>query len=114
LAELKKLSEKGLIDLFYGDETHVCSQGYVPYGWQFPGEKVCILSEKGHKMNCFGLIGRCNQFHWATTQQNIDATFIKAFLDDLSFKIKKDAFFYAVNRFLANLGKNITIDFSTF
>lgn len=178
LAELEKLSKKGLIDLFYGDESHICSEGYVPYGWQFPGEKVCILSEKGHKINCFGLISRCNQFHWATTEQNIDSLFIKGFLDDLSFKITKDTFlvldnasihrakiiqelmpiwekrglfilylppyspelnlaetvwrkmkgqwidpedylekdslFYAVNRFLANLGKNITINFSDF
>ena len=178
LAELEKLSKNGLIELFYGDESHVCSEGYVPYGWQFPGEKVSILSEKGHKINCFGLISRCNKFHWATTEQNIDSLFIKEFLDDLSLKIKKntflvldnasvhrakiiqdiiaiwekrglfilflppyspqlnlaetvwrkmkaewidpedylekDALFYAVNRFLANLGKNVTINFSDF
>ena len=43
IAELEKLSKQRLIDLCYGDETgspanHVCSQGYVPYGWQFPDE----------------------------------------------------------------------------
>lgn len=178
LVELEKLSKKGLIDLFYGDESHVCSEGYIPYGWQFPGEKVCILSEKGHKINCFGLISRTNQFHWATTENNIDAIFIKEFLDFLSLKItketflvldnasihkakivqecipywqkrglfilylppyspelnlaetvwrkmktewidpedylEKDSLFYAVNRFLANLGKKIAIKFSDF
>jgi hypothetical protein len=36
LRELESLSEQGLIDLFYGDESHVSSEGYVPYGWQFP------------------------------------------------------------------------------
>jgi hypothetical protein len=32
LQELEKLSNQGLIDLFFGDESHVCTQGYVPYG----------------------------------------------------------------------------------
>ena len=97
LAELEKLHKKGLIDLFYGDESHVCSQGYVPYGWQFADEKVSILSEKGHKINCFGLISRCNKFHWATTEQAIDFLFIKEFFDDLSFKIDKKTFIFLDN-----------------
>jgi transposase len=90
LAELEKLSEQGLIDLFYGDETHVCSEGYVPYGWHFPGEEVAILVEKGHKINCFGLINRHNQCHWAMTQHSIDSAFIGQFLDELSLKIQKE------------------------
>lgn len=86
------MSEKGLIDLFYGDESHVCSEGYVPYGWQFPGEDVCIKSEKGYKINCLGLISRSNQCHWTTTYDNIDALFIRQYFDDLSFKIRKQTF----------------------
>lgn len=66
LRELEKLSETGLVDLFWGDGSHVCAEGRVPYGWQFPGEKVCAPSEKGHKVNCFGLINRNNQCHWRT------------------------------------------------
>lgn len=45
LQELEKMSVEGRIELYYGDETHVCSEGYVPYGWQFPDEEVCFLSE---------------------------------------------------------------------
>lgn len=89
---MEKLSKKGLIDLFYGDETHISSEGYVPYGWQFPEEEVSILVEKGYKINCFGLINRQNQAHWASTEQNIDSAFVSRFLDDLSFKITKDTF----------------------
>ena len=175
---LEKLATEGKIDLFYGDESHVCSEGYVPYGWQFPDEKVFIPVEKGYKINCLGFISRSNQFHWTTTEENINALFIKNFIDDLSFKIEKETFLvldnapihtakiiqkqipywekrglfilflppyspqlniaeivwkkmkgewidpehyiekdsllYAVNRFLANLGKNITINFSPF
>jgi len=92
LAELEKLSQHSLIDLFYGDESHVSSEGYVPYGWQFPNEKVSIYLEKGHKINIFGLISRQNQCYWAITQQNINGQFVMGQLDELSLKIKKETF----------------------
>ena len=89
IAELEQLSEQGLIDLFYGDESHVCSQGYVPYGWQFPDEHIYIPVEKGYKINIWGLISRLNQQHWATTEQNINASFVFEQLENLSFQIQK-------------------------
>jgi transposase len=92
LTELEQLSVKGEIDLFYGDESHVCSEGYVPYGWQFPDEEVCILSEKAHRINCFGLINRQSKCYWSTTEKSIDAQFILEYFEDFSFKIHKDTF----------------------
>ena len=92
LAELEKLSEMGLIDLYYGDESHVCTEGYVPYGWQFPGEDVFIPSEKGAKINCFGLVSRSNKCHFRTTSANIDAHFICSELEMLSFQICRPTF----------------------
>lgn len=89
LAELEKLCEQGFVDLFYGDESHVCSTGYVPYGWQFPGEAVFIPTEKGYKINIWGLISRNNQTHWLTTEKNIKANFIFTQLEELSFSIQK-------------------------
>jgi transposase len=53
---------------------------------------VCILSEKGHKINCFGLISRDNQCHWCTTTDNIDALFVREQLEQLSFQIRKTTF----------------------
>jgi transposase len=92
LAELEKLSQAGLIDLYFGDESHVCTEGYVPYGWQFPGEDVFIPSEKGAKINCFGIISRSNECRFWTTCENIDANFICRELDMLSFQIRKPTF----------------------
>jgi transposase len=92
LQELESLSQQGLIDIFYGDESHVSSEGYVPYGWQFPDEKVAIYVEKAYKTNIFGLISRACQCHWAMTEQNIDSQFVCQFLDELSLKIKKETF----------------------
>jgi transposase len=89
LTELEQLSQQGLIDLFYGDESHVCSEGYVPYGWQFPNEDVYIPVEKGYKINIWGMVSRNNQLHWATTEKNIDANFVFEQLEKLSFQIQK-------------------------
>jgi len=92
LKELEQLSLCGTIDLYYGDESHVCSEGYVPYGWQFPDEEVCILSEKAYKVNCLGLINRQNQCRWLMTEENIDAEIILEHLEQFSFEIPKTTF----------------------
>jgi transposase len=89
---LESLSEQGLLQLFYGDETGVCSEGYVPYGWQFPHEEVFISAQKGYRLNCWGLISRQNQCHWATTTSSIDAQFVLEKLDDLSFSVHQPTY----------------------
>jgi hypothetical protein len=84
------LSNEGKIDLFYGDESHVCTQGYVPYGWQFADEEVCILSEKAERINCLAMINRQSKCYWATTQESINAKFVLEYLEDFSFKIHNE------------------------
>ena len=44
LGELERLCRAGQLTLLSGDESPVCSEGYVPYGWQFPGEDVFIAA----------------------------------------------------------------------
>ncbi|GHT78242.1 hypothetical protein AGMMS50262_20620 [Bacteroidia bacterium] len=34
LQELERQESEGRIVLYYADESHVCTEGYVPYGWQ--------------------------------------------------------------------------------
>jgi transposase len=92
IKELEQMNEEGKTDLYYGDETHVCSDGYVPYGWQFPDEDVCILSEKAYKLNCFGFINRQNQCRWKITESNIDAQFMLEYMEDFSFQITRKTF----------------------
>ena len=87
LAELAKLFQQGAINLCYGDESRVCSEGYVPYGGQFPSEDVFIPVVKAYKINRWGLINRHNETQWATTEQNLDAAFIFAQLEQRSFRL---------------------------
>ena len=42
LQELEHQWKSGLIDLYYGDESHVCTEGYVPYAWKFKDEDFCV------------------------------------------------------------------------
>lgn len=178
LSELEKLAQEGKIDLFYGDESAISSEGYVPYGWQFREENVAISVEKGYKINCFALLSRHNECHWAVSEKNIDSRFIIEQVEALSMNLyqntvlvldnarihqstlmqerrlcwekrglflfflpsysphlnlaetlwrkmkkeqidpedymEKDRLFYAVNRCLAQIGKEWRINFSTF
>lgn len=61
LQELESLDSKGKIELYYADESHVCTDGYVSYGWLFKDENVYIPSEKAARLNTFGMITRRNQ-----------------------------------------------------
>ena len=65
---LEEKSRQGQVDLFYGDESQVSPEGYVPYGWQFAEEQVGIESAKGKGLHCFALISRDNRIRYATRE----------------------------------------------
>lgn len=89
LSLLEAQSRAGHIDLYYGDETKVSEEGYVPYAWQFDDEQVAIEATRGESINCFGLISRNNDFIYKNTRKNINANFIIEILDELSLNICK-------------------------
>ncbi|WP_280673722.1 MULTISPECIES: IS630 family transposase [unclassified Dysgonomonas] len=92
LQELETLYAQGEINLFYGDESHVCTEGYVPYGWQFPGENLYISSQRAKRLNIFGMISRDNHFEGFCSCESIDAQKVVSFLDQYSFKVTKKTF----------------------
>ena len=92
LQELESLSNQRLIDLFFGDKSHVCTQGYVPYGWQFPGENVFVPSMKSARLNIFGMVSRDNVYHGFTSRQSIKAENVAEFIDNFSLTITKPTF----------------------
>jgi transposase len=89
LSLLEAQSRAGNIDLYYGDETNISEEGYVPYGWQFEDEQVAIEVTKGRSINCFGLLSRSNDFIYKTQEKNIDADFIIQTLDAFSLSLSK-------------------------
>ncbi|RGN59310.1 IS630 family transposase [Bacteroides sp. OM05-10AA] len=92
LQELEQLERDGRINLYFADESHVCTEGYVPYGWQFSDEDVHIPSSKAGRLNIFGMIDRNNRYDGFCTTESIDADKVIDFLDRLSLKIEKDTF----------------------
>lgn len=92
LAAAEKLAAQGHIDLFYADESGVSSEGYVPYGWQFPGENVHIPVEKGFRLNCWGLVSRRSDCRWATSVQAIDSRFVFDQLERFSLELARETF----------------------
>ena len=92
MQELENLDSAGEIDLYYADESHVCTSGYVPYGWQFKDENVFIPSEKSARLNIFGMITRGNQYKGFMTQESINADKVSDFLDKMSFQVRKRTF----------------------
>jgi hypothetical protein len=89
LGELEQISRRGLIDLYYGDESRVCRTGYVPYGWQFPDEEVFVAAEHGVGLNCFALLTRSNACRFATTTECVNSTFIVEQLERMSFSVQR-------------------------
>jgi transposase len=89
LTLLEKQAELGHIDLYYGDETKICEQGYVPYGWVFEDEDVFIPATHGQSLNIFGLLSRSNKLSFSTTQKTITTDFIMDILDRFSMSIIK-------------------------
>jgi len=86
---LEQRSDNGEIDLYYGDETQISEEGYVPYGWQFKDENISIKSAKGKSINCFGMITRDNEFEYATTYETINSNFIIEQINRFSYRLKK-------------------------
>ena len=83
------MSEHGLIDLYYGDESRISLQPCVPYAWQFKGEEVFMPSTQGAGLNCFALLSRANECRFETTTRTIDSAFIATQLESLSFGLER-------------------------
>lgn len=89
LQKLEELWEAGYIDLFFGDESHVCTEGYVPYGWIFPDEECVVPSQKEGRLNIFGMIDRNSNYHGFTTTESIDSDKFIEFVDRFSMSLSK-------------------------
>lgn len=89
LQKLEELWEFGHIDLYFGDESHVCTEGYVPYGWIFPDEECVVPSLKEGRLNIFGMVDRNCNYHGFTSTESIDSDKFIEFMDQFSLSIPK-------------------------
>lgn len=92
LQELEQQYREGLIDLYFGDGSFTCTEGYVPYGWQFPGENITIPSDRGARLNIWGMIDYDSHYHGFCSTDSMTSQRIADFLDRFSLTIRKDTF----------------------
>lgn len=92
LQELEQQYREGLIDLYFGDGSFTCTEGYVPYGWQFPGENISIPSDRSARLNIWGMIDYDSRYHGFCSTESMTSERIADFLDRFSLTIRKDTF----------------------
>lgn len=73
LENLKRLDDKGDIDLYYLDQAGFCLIPCVPYGWQPVGETLSIPSRKSKSLNVLGIMNRRNDLKAYTSEQSINS-----------------------------------------
>ncbi|MEG4015797.1 MULTISPECIES: hypothetical protein [unclassified Microcoleus] len=71
LEELKRLDDRGEIDLYYFDEAGFCWIPCVPYGWQNIGKYLAIPSRR-QPMNVLGIMNRNNYLETYVSSQSIN------------------------------------------
>lgn len=86
---MERLAELDLIELLYGDASHINEQPNVPYGWQFRDEKVYLPSDKGVGINLFGLLSRSNRLVFEMTSERITGEFVIRQLEKLLDNLEK-------------------------
>lgn len=89
LEELKRLDDRGEIDLYYLDEAGFCLIPCVPYGWQNIGEYLAIPSRRSQRMNVLGIMNRNNHLETYVSSKSINSNVVIACID---------AFFPAVDK----------------
>lgn len=92
LQELANLWSAGAINLFFGDESHVCTSGYVPYGWQFDDEDVYVPSNNKERLNIFGMVSPDCKYEGFDSTDSITGQKLAEWLDDYSKTIDKVTF----------------------
>ncbi|MDR2691055.1 MAG: IS630 family transposase [Dysgonamonadaceae bacterium] len=89
LQKLESQYTESLTDLYCGDESHVCTGGCVPYGWQFGGEDCYVPSGRKLRLNGFGIIDGSSSYDGFATTETVSSGSIIEYPDGLPFRIGK-------------------------
>jgi transposase len=89
LEVLKRLDERGEINLYYLDEAGFSLIPSVPYGWQKIGEYLSIPSRRSQRLNVLGMMNKRHQLETYVSSQSINSDVVIACID---------AFFPAVDK----------------
>ena len=89
LEELKQLDSRGIIELYYLDETGFCLTPCVPYGWQPIGEYQTISSSHSPRLNVLGIMNRFNHLESYISTQTINSDVVINCINTFFPQVKK-------------------------
>ena len=82
LSELLALAAVELIEVYFGDESGFWQNPVIARAWQFAGEEIRLLPEKGKRLSVFGLLNLgCEGKFW-TSEKTIKTEFVIACLEE--------------------------------
>lgn len=76
LVELLALAATGVIEIFFGDESGFWQTRVIARAWQFTGEEIRILPEKGKRLAVFGLLNQSCEGRFWTSEKTIKSEFV--------------------------------------
>ena len=80
MADAQDAEQKGLINLFYFDESGFSQEPCIPYGWQEKGHQLRIPSVKSKRINVLGFMNRSNDLFYYPVIGSVNTdTVIEAF-----------------------------------
>ena len=92
LADAQEAERKGLINLFYFDESGFSQEPCVPYGWQEKGQQLRIPSVKSKRINVLGFMNRsCELFHYPVIG-SVDSDTVIAAFDDFATHMEDEKY----------------------
>jgi len=89
LKALQEQSEKGEMDLFYGDGSGFSLVPYIPYAWQEIGKTIEVPCFKSKTLNLFGIWDAKNDLNLYSIEGSLTSEILIEYIDDFSNKISK-------------------------
>jgi transposase len=86
---LKFLEDRGLIDLFYFDESGFCLVPYMPYAWQEEGYPIAIESSRSKRLNVLGFMNRRNELQAHSIEGNVNSDIVMDCIDQFCQTVTK-------------------------
>lgn len=82
MSEVLALAALDLIEVYFADESGFWQTPVIARAWQFAGEEIRILPEKGKRLSVFGLLNQnCEGKFWAS-EKTIKTEFVIECLEE--------------------------------
>ncbi len=89
MKEAQYAEDKGLVNLFYFDESGFSQEPCVPYGWQEKGSQLKIPSVKSKRINVLGFMNRANDLFYYPVTGCVNSETVISVFDDFAARMEE-------------------------